>query len=509
MGKNKQLVVNIGTNLLSFLMNCIINFLITPYIVEQLGSEANGFVKLANDFANYATLLTVALNSMASRYLMIEYHNRNIKEAKKYYSSLMVANAVLSAIIAIPAVLIVVFIEKTNLDIPAALLGQVRLTFAITFTKFLIDLLFSANSICFYLTNRLDKSNLRNVESNVIKTACTVGFLAFFGADISYVALATLIASLYVIVINIYYKNKLTPELKFNIKDFEFAKVKTLIASGIWNSVTKLSQLLTSGLSLLITNLWVGATEMGYLSVAKTVPNLMISLNGSLAGMFTPNMNMLYAEKKTDELVKAVKSSLKIMTMFVAIPNAILVSLGMEFYHLWIPSQPAKVLQILAILTVMNSIITGPIQPIYQIFTVMNKVKQSCKVMLVFGVTSITLTYFAVKYTSVGVYGVTSISMSGSILVALCYHIPYSAKYLGRSKFTFYPEVFKSVVSFFVLSVLGYGIKALVPIDGWVTWFAEAIVLGVLGLCINFFLVLSKHERIMLTDMVKRKLKRN
>ena len=507
MSNNKQIAVNVITSIISFGLNCIINFFISPYIIEQLGSEAYGFVRLSTDFANYATLLTVALNSMASRFLMIELHKGNIKEAQKYYSSLLIANAFLAAIIAIPATICVIFLEKI-IEIPKGLEVQVRLTFAITFVKFLADLLFSATGLCFYLSNRLDKSNIRTLESNIIKTCITIGLLVLFGADISYVAIAALIASVYVIATNIYYKNKLVPDLKFNVNDFDFSKIKKLLSAGIWNSVTKLSQLLTSGLSLLITNMWISATAMGYLSVAKTVPNLMISLNGTVAGMFTPNMTMLYAENDTKALVKAAKSAIKLMTMFVVIPNAILVSLGVEFYELWVPSQPARVIQILAILTVVNSCITGPIQPLYQIFTVLNKVKQSSKIMLVYGFISIIITYFVVQYTDAGVYGVVSISMLGSIIVALGYHIPYSAKYLGCSRWTFYPEVIKSMISFLVLSIIGYGIKQIIPISSWGLWFADAILLGLIGLGVNSLLVLSVDERVMLVNKIKNKIKK-
>lgn len=504
MGRNKQIAVNIVTSIVSFFLNTIINFFISPYIIEQLGSEAYGFVRLSNDFANYATLLTVALNSMASRFLMVELHRGNKEEANKYYSSLLIANTFLGAVIAIPATLCVIFLEQI-VDVPTVLVTQVRLTFAITFVKFIMDLIFSATGLCFYLSNRLDKSNIRGLESNIIKTGLTIGLLVMFGADISFVAAAAFVSSVYVIITNIYYKNKLVPDLKFKLSNFDFDKIKKLLSAGIWNTITKLSQLLTSGLSLLITNIWVGATEMGYLSVAKTIPNLMISFNGSIAGMFTPNMTMLYAENDFNKLIKTVKSAVKMMTMFVVIPNAILVSLGMEFYQLWVPSQPAKTIQILAILTVINSCVTGPIQPIYQIFTVLNKVKQSSKVMIIFGFSSIVITYFVIKNTSVGVYGVTFVSVIGSIFVALLYHIPYSAIYLGCSRWSFYPEVIKSVLSFGILTALGYGIKFLFPITSWFVWFADAIILGILGLVFNFFFVLSVGERKKMLDIVKKK----
>ena len=85
-------------------------------------------------------------------------------------------------------------------------------------------------------------------------------------------------------------------------------------------------------------------------SVAKTIPAVIVNLITSVANVFSPNLTKLYAQDKNDELVAAVKSSMKIMSIFTIIPNAILVAIGFQFYKLWIPSQPAEMIQILSVL---------------------------------------------------------------------------------------------------------------------------------------------------------------
>ena len=106
----KQLAINMVFSIVAFVLNLGIGFFITPYITNQFGSDTYGFITLANDFSSYASLFSIALNSMASRYLMLEMARNNIKEAQKYYSSIMLANVVLSAILAIPSVICVVFL---------------------------------------------------------------------------------------------------------------------------------------------------------------------------------------------------------------------------------------------------------------------------------------------------------------------------------------------------------------------------------------------------------------
>lgn len=66
----------------------------TPFIVEKIGVEANGFVSLANNFVEYAQLITIAVNSMAGRFITIKLHQKNTDDANKYFSSVFIANLI-------------------------------------------------------------------------------------------------------------------------------------------------------------------------------------------------------------------------------------------------------------------------------------------------------------------------------------------------------------------------------------------------------------------------------
>ena len=82
--KNRQLVINMIANIVAFTINIGISLFLTPYLVNSVGSEAYGFIPLANDFVNYISIITAALNSMASRFVSIEINSNNIKKANEY-----------------------------------------------------------------------------------------------------------------------------------------------------------------------------------------------------------------------------------------------------------------------------------------------------------------------------------------------------------------------------------------------------------------------------------------
>ena len=331
----------------------------------------------------------------------------------------------------------------------------------------------------------------------------------FFTPKISYLAIGSLVSTIFSLLINWYYHKKLTPDLILDKHAIVKEKVWEVFKSGIWNSITKLSQIFSSGLDLLVSNLLLGATNMGYLSIAKTVPNIITSFNSTIANTFSPNMMSLYAKGNINQLKTASKSAMKFMCLFVTIPNAILITMGQEFFTLWVPEQPAQLINILSILTVINSCITGPLQPLYQIFTITNKIKQSSIVMIIYGFSSILVTVVCLHITDWGLYAVAGVSLVGSVIVALCYHLPFSAIYIGLPWHTFFPEILKGIISLAVQCLVGGVVNFFFVLDSsWTSWFSGAVLSAIIGLILNALLILNIDERKVLISIVISKIKR-
>ena len=81
----KQTGINLIAQVIAFGINLGISFFLTPFIVEKIGVEANGFVSLANNFVEYAQLITISINSMAGRFITIKLHQKNPEDANKYF----------------------------------------------------------------------------------------------------------------------------------------------------------------------------------------------------------------------------------------------------------------------------------------------------------------------------------------------------------------------------------------------------------------------------------------
>lgn len=93
--------INIIASIVSFGVTIGINFFLTPYLVKEVGTDAYGFIGLANNFVQYATIVTTALNAISGRFISIAYHKGDVERSSKIFSSVLVADLFLAAVMLI------------------------------------------------------------------------------------------------------------------------------------------------------------------------------------------------------------------------------------------------------------------------------------------------------------------------------------------------------------------------------------------------------------------------
>ena len=303
--KNKRLVINLISNIISFGLQLGINFILTPIITEKVGDAAYGFIGLANNFVSYATIFTVIINSMASRFVTLELNKENTKKANQYFSSILIMDIVMSLIVGVASTIIIVNLNAF-LDIPQNLNFDVKLTFAFAFINLILSIINTVFSIASFAKNRLDLDAIRNIMANIIKAIFLTVVFSIFTPKIYYITIGGVLYSIIVIITNIELTRRLAPELKYSLKNYDKKCVMQLIKSGAWNSINSLGKTLLTGLDLLIANIFVGADAMGILSISKTIPTSIENLLATISNVFSPQFIMLYSKRKIRELINSV-----------------------------------------------------------------------------------------------------------------------------------------------------------------------------------------------------------
>lgn len=508
MKKNRQLVINLVASVLAFIINAFISFFLTTYITKTIGVEAYGFVALGNSFITYFAVLTIALSSMSSRFISVAYFRGDILAANQYFSSTFFSNLIFSVIFT-PILLIGILKINSFISVSTQMIMDVQFLMAFMATNFLIDLLCTNLGVSYYVTNQLYRFSLVSVAGYILRAVLLFLLFSSFKPYIAYIGAVSVLVSCLIQSVNIYYKKKLIPELKISKKYYQFKKVKELIYSGIWNTITRLGSLLSEGLDLLITNILIGTTDMGILAIAKMIPNMINSILNTMISAFLPNMTELYAQDKKVEMVNAIKQSMKIIGMIINIPIAGLIAYGDVLFSLWLPTQDAGLLQILSIMTIFPWAIMGQATIIHNVFTVLNKIKMNSMLVCLTGLLNVLIVFILLKTTTLGIFAVVGVSSILSIIRNMAYTVPFGAIYLECKWYTFFPEIIKAVLSVTTVSIAGYVLKTLIPEYSWLNLFIFVGITTLFGLVFNYMLVLDKSDRIFLYDGIKKKLKRN
>lgn len=506
MSKN-QLALNMFANIVAFVLNLGINLVLTPYIINNVGAEAYGFIPLANNFISYVTIFTVALNSMAARYISIELAKKNTEEANIYFNSVLIANGIISLVVSAPAMLMLLKINHI-INVPNELLRDVQLTFLFVFLNLLMSLLGNVFAIATFAKNRVDLTAKINIITNLIRSFLVIAAFAFFAPKIFSITLTAFLAAIFGLYYNIRYTKELTPELKINRTKFRMSAIKELLANGIWNSVNQLSTVLLTMLDLVLANIFINPLASGQYAIAKTIPNFIQSFVGTLVGVFVPEFTVLYGEGKKEALLKSIDFSIKIMGLVITLPIAFLLVNGDLFFGLWVPGQDISKLYWLSTLTIVPMIVTGSMNTVYNVYTVTSKLKIPATVLLITGVLNTMLVLILLMYTDLGIYSIPLVSFVIGLLRNLIFTPIYAARCLEVHWGTFYKAILRGITCTFTMMFVTYVLRVLVYPDGWIKLIGSAGIGAIISLGCNSFLLLSKEEKQLVYATVDKKIRK-
>lgn len=506
MNKERRLIVNMVASIITLLINLGINFLLTKYIVNTIGSEAYGFVNLANSMANYAAIITVALNSVAGRFITISYHRDDKEEANQYFNSVLFANLILALMFAIVGIFIVFKLENL-IHIPSELIVSVKQLFTFVFLNFILSIMSTLFTVATFITNRIYISSVINAISYILKAILFYTLFSVLPTSVAIIGLVSVICTVFILFANLHFTKTLIPDIHIRPRDFSIIKIKTLLSAGIWNSVTSLSQLLSDGLDLLVSNLFISALAMGQLSIAKTLCSVLNMVVSNISSLFTPQLTYYYAKKDTNNLLIELKANMVITSMFANIPFCILIAFGKDLLKLWVSSQDINKIYILLILTVIHFLITPPVNCLFSIFLITNNLRKNSLYWLGISLLNIVLVLGLLKVTSLGIFAIAGVSTITGIISYLTFVPIYGAKCLKQRNTIFYPVIFRYLIVTLLIMLVFIIINInMVIVNNWINLGIKACISSLIGFLINYLFLFNKNERNKFNMLIKNKL---
>ncbi len=155
-----------------------------------------------------------------------------------------------------------------------------------------------------------------------------------------------------------------------------------------------------------------------------------------------------------------------------------------------------------------GTIVGGVISPLFNVYTVVNKLKWNSIITLVMGVLSAGIVFVLLDTTSLGVYCVAGTSTILGIIKNMTFTPMYAAHCLEIPKKSFYPTIIRYILVSIAMGGVFFGFYLILPSDSWLWIFVDVLVCGMAGCVINLLFLFGKKERTMLLDIVQKTLKK-
>lgn len=479
----KQINRNIAMNIFAFAVQFIISFYIAPIIVRKVGASAYGFIGLANDFVSYASVIASVFNSVASRFIADSFYKKDYDKANSYFNSLIIANIGLSTILGLVGLIIIPNLSSF-LTVPAIIVTDVKITFSLILAAYIVTLVTMVFTTSTFVVNRTDLQGIRNIINYVVRFILIIIFLNFISIRIFWIALATLIANAVVAVLNMNLTKRLTPEIHINLKFAKLNYAMDLAKSGCWMAFSSISVILMRGLDLTIANVMLGSHEMGLLSIARTMPNNITNIIGTIAPIFTPVFLAHYSQKNIDALILSVKKSINTMALIMFVPICGFLVFSYDFYNLWqksLSSREVMVVTLLSSITVIQAFFNSTTATLAQLSIVANKLKLPVFVSFSCGIINIILVLILVKITDMGVYAIVFSSSVIMILRYVLFNSFYAAFVLNKPSSTFLGATVKTWITIPIVLITMICYRTNVSVDSWIELVIAVAVCGAAG----------------------------
>ena len=402
-----------------------------------------------------------------------------------------------------------VFLEYV-IHIPVNFVADVKWLFALLCLNSLLTLVFNVYIVSPFIKNRLDVTSVRNLVSNLIKAAVILVLFGFFSSHLWYIGCSTLICGIYLIIANVKIKDKLTPELGVNLRYFDFVKVKTLLASGVWNLIGMLGDLLQRGLDLLFANWFINAAAMGILSITTQIPFIILSVLGLFTSSFAPSLTKDFAKGNLKEMLNEVYKSVRILSISILVPIAILYIYGDVFYKLWMPTQDSLLLQKLTICGTFALLVTSPLDGFWNVFTVTNKIKGSSIFMIINSLVvflTVLLGLFLTEDITTKMFIIAAVRSLYGVIRGIVFLPIYGAYCMNLKRTFFYKPIIKSLFGVLVTLGICWMLRLLYVPDNWLGFFMSSLLVALVSCSIGSILILTKNDKkFIMEKVIKRRI---
>lgn len=495
-----QSLKNIGSNTALVVINILISFWYTPFLIHNLGNERFGFVPLTDSVIQFFSILTLSLNTATGRYLTIELEKNNQTRSNQIFNTTLVGTFLLITL-AFPIAILLVFLAPEVFHVPESYAVDVQILFIGTISAFFLTTLRSNFSVATFAKNRFDLRNIVTLLARIGQVVVIILLFQCYSPSLLHVSIGALSAGILAFIGDYALWKKLLPMLKVSLKTFKKNHFRALMQTSVWMLIYQIGFMLFLNTDMVVANQTLALSTAGMFGALLVIPKNLHILSRAVGGVWGPTFLARFSQSDYQGMDKIVQYSVKIIGFSIALPIGLLSGLSRPFLTLWLGSDYEIMAGILVLMIVHLSVnlITAPY---FNIQVSLNKIAFPSLINLILGVANF---FFALILSrQIGVIGIV---LAGALLQTIKNLIVmpiYTAKIMHLVWWRYVLGLLPILLITLGIAAAAFGLAFIFPIRT----FAGLIWLGTLVsggyLWAVYQIGLSSHEKEMVWDIFRR-----
>ncbi len=494
--------------LLSFVTYSLSAIWLTPYLLNNLGASAYGLVPIAGLFTQYVSIITTNLSAAVNRFLTIELQKEN-GNPNVIFNSALFLYAML-VLVQIPIFYFGIRYADRLFTIPLELRTDALLLLGWSAGAFLLSLIRGVFSVSVYSNNRLDIGATINLTRLLLRLVLIVVLFSILGPKLRYIGYVDFSLQVLLSMSSIYFWRKFTPELFISFRKVDFKILKPIFDMSVWTIINQMGTLLYLRSDIWIINRFISPVAAGVYAAVLVAANFLRQL-GHLCGSQLGPISMRYwAKGEVQELSRVLRLSVKVLSIGLAIPGAILCIFGGLVLALWLGPEYTKYSAVLVVLCI-HLPVNVSLFPFFQLQGASNSVQIPAFIAILVGVLNAALSYLLGVTFGMGAIGVALATALVMTLKNAIFTSIHGAHVLKENYFTFFKPQFSGVLVMgfaWLVSIGGHGIFIQWIGPNFLGLFLDAVTISLLCGVLGWFFLLARAERQGFLELLPEKFRR-
>ncbi|MFO0914632.1 MAG: glycosyltransferase [Pirellulales bacterium] len=493
----KTVYRNMFANWMGYLIQFVVTFFLTPLVVERLGESRYGIWIFCSSFTGYYGLLDLGLRGGITQYLARYFGQNRHDDVNKVLSSgtaalglVGVATLVLSLILA--------WASRHFLQASPEYLNDAFWCVLIFGAAAAFQAAVAPYSSVLAAVQRYDVSNVIGITSRLLSAVLCVAVL-WAGYGLIGLSLAVVAGNLVDYFARVVAAQWLCPFLKLSWTHVTRQTLRDIMSFGVWNFMIGLAQNIFEYADTFVIATAIGVAMVTPYALAARITGNATAMLASLRMVFFPAATQLHAREDWAGLRALYLSGTRSLLSCGWLVFALGWVWCVDFYRLWIDADAVSVetqqatpilFRILVICLVAQQVSAISLQ----VLLAMRQVRYVGLTVFVEALANVVLSFiWSVPW---GLYGVAAATLVTSAIARILV-IPYLAnRQVNLSTWDFIRgAVWRPSLFGALLTLIGMGLRQLIPVTGWGYLLGEGIAMLVVAGLLGVLMVMTPAER--------------